>query len=122
MRISDWSSDVCSSDLVWVPIYGILKDRTSSKYIALHNNVDDATKPRRPGSHKTVLESTVMKKLVEIPRANGGHWVGDGFTVRTPFTYHADTKALSPSLTFQYAGPPLFDPNAASPPGSGTHT
>src|SRR3546814_8775108 len=92
MRISDWSSDVCSSDLVWVPIYGILKDRTCSKYIALHNNVDDATKPRRPGSPKTVLESTVMKKLVEILRANGGHWVGDGFPVRTLFSYHGDTR------------------------------
>src|SRR3546814_6959444 len=103
MCISDWSSDVCSSDLVlsswvWVPIYGILKDRTCSKYIALHNNVDDATKPRRPGSPKTVLESTVMKKLVEILRANGGHWVGDGFPVRTLFSYHGDTKAISPFL------------------------
>src|SRR3546814_20609730 len=106
MCISDWSSDVCSSDLVlsswvWVPIYGILKDRTCSKYIALHNNVDDATKPRRPGSPKTVLESTVMKKLVEILRANGGHWVGDGFPVRTLFRYHRYTKAINPFLLFE---------------------
>src|SRR3546814_10480601 len=92
-----------------------------SKYIALHNNVDDATKPRRPGSPKYVLESTVMKKLVEILRANGGHWVGDGFPVRTLFSYHGDTKAISPFLLFDYAGPHLFEPNAASPRGVGQH-
>src|SRR3546814_13556060 len=29
MRISDWSSDVCSSDLLWSPRFGILWDAAS---------------------------------------------------------------------------------------------
>src|SRR3546814_352580 len=62
-----------------------------------------------------------MKKLVEILRANGGHWVGDGFPVRTLFSYHGDTKAISPFLLFDYAGPHLFEANAASPRGVGQH-
>src|SRR3546814_19358169 len=113
MRISDWSSDVCSSDLVWVPIYGILKDRTCSKYMALHNNVDDATKPRRPGSPKTVLESTVMKKLVENLRPNCGLWVGAGFPLRTLFSYHSDPQAIRPLLLSACPGPQLFNPTPA---------
>src|SRR3546814_20091863 len=63
-----------------------------------------------------------MKKLVEILRANGGHWVGDGFPVRTLFSYHGDTKTISLLLLFDYAGPHLFEPNAAFPRAVGQHS
>lgn len=61
-----------------------------------------------------------MKKLVEILRSNGAHWVGDGFPVRSLFSYDANPKAVSPFLLFDYAGPYQFDP-ANSPRGVGRH-
>ena len=62
-----------------------------------------------------------MKKLVQVMHAPGGHWVGDGFPVRSLFSYHGDTKAISPFLLFDYAGPHFFEPNKASPRGVGQH-
>jgi redox-sensitive bicupin YhaK (pirin superfamily) len=61
-----------------------------------------------------------MKKLLEILRSSGGHWVGDGFPVRSLFGYSGDTRAISPFLLFDYAGPHLFEP-AAEPRGVGQH-
>jgi redox-sensitive bicupin YhaK (pirin superfamily) len=61
-----------------------------------------------------------MKKLLEILRSSGGHWVGDGFPVRSLFGYNGDTRAISPFLLFDYAGPHLFEP-AAEPRGVGQH-
>ncbi|MFA7603094.1 MAG: pirin family protein [Novosphingobium sp.] len=62
-----------------------------------------------------------MKTLVEILRSNGSHWVGDGFPVHSLFSYHGDTRAISPFLLFDYAAPHMFEPNAASPRGVGQH-
>lgn len=62
-----------------------------------------------------------MKKLETILRSEGGHWVGDGFPVRSLFGYHDDTKAISPFLLFDYAGPYTFAPNAGPPRGVGQH-
>lgn len=61
-----------------------------------------------------------MKKLIEILRSRGGHWVGDGFPVRSLFSYNGDTRAISPFLLFDYAGPHMFAP-ADKPRGVGTH-
>lgn len=61
-----------------------------------------------------------MKKIAEILRAHGAHWVGDGFPVRTLFAYDKDAAAVSPFLLFDYAGPRLFDPTA-QPRGVGQH-
>ena len=61
-----------------------------------------------------------MKQIAEVMRANGGHWVGDGFPVRSLFSYHGDTEAISPFLLFDYAGPHMFEP-AARPRGVGQH-
>ena len=61
-----------------------------------------------------------MKKLIEIMRSNGSHWVGDGFPVRSLFSYQGDTKAISPFLLFDYAGPFQFAP-ALRPRGVGQH-
>jgi redox-sensitive bicupin YhaK (pirin superfamily) len=62
-----------------------------------------------------------MKILLDVLRNDAGHWVGDGFPVRSLFTYHGDTKAISPFLLFDYAGPYNFEPNEASPRGVGQH-
>ncbi len=51
-----------------------------------------------------------MKKIADILRADGNHWVGDGFPVRSLFSYHHDSGAVSPFLLFDYAGPHRFDP------------
>jgi redox-sensitive bicupin YhaK (pirin superfamily) len=61
-----------------------------------------------------------MKQIADVMRANGGHWVGDGFPVRSLFSYHGDTEAISPFLLFDYAGPHMFEP-AARPRGVGQH-
>jgi redox-sensitive bicupin YhaK (pirin superfamily) len=62
-----------------------------------------------------------MKQVVEVRRAQGGHWVGDGFPVRSLFSYQGgDTAALSPFLLFDYAGPYVFTP-ATKPRGVGQH-
>jgi redox-sensitive bicupin YhaK (pirin superfamily) len=61
-----------------------------------------------------------MKKIADVLRAKGGHWVGDGFPVRSLFSYDGDAQALSPFLLFDYAGPYNFPP-AAKPRGVGQH-
>lgn len=61
-----------------------------------------------------------MKQVVEVMQAQGGHWVGDGFPVRSLFSYQGDTAALSPFLLFDYAGPYEFTP-ATKPRGVGQH-
>ncbi len=61
-----------------------------------------------------------MKKVAEILSAHEQHWVGDGFPVRTLFSYDADPEKISPFLLFDYAGPRLFDP-ARSARGVGQH-
>ncbi|NNC71674.1 MAG: pirin family protein [Sphingomonadaceae bacterium] len=62
-----------------------------------------------------------MKKLVDILRPHGNHWVGDGFPVRSLFSYQGDTDAISPFLLFDYAGPGNFEPNDGPPRGVGQH-
>lgn len=61
-----------------------------------------------------------MKQIAEILRAHGSHWVGDGFPVRSLFSYHHDSAAISPFLLFDYAGPHQFDPTE-TPRGVGQH-
>lgn len=62
-----------------------------------------------------------MKKLLKVLRNDSGHWVGDGFPVRSLFSYHGDTDEISPFLLFDYAGPHNFDPNGGRPRGVGQH-
>ena len=44
--------------------------------------------------------------LVEPPPP--GHWVGDGFPVRTMLSYDGDPAATSPFLLLDYAAPREF--------------
>lgn len=62
-----------------------------------------------------------MKKLQGILTDSARHWVGDGFPVRSLFSYHGDTGVISPFLLFDYAGPWNFEPNDGSPRGVGQH-
>jgi redox-sensitive bicupin YhaK (pirin superfamily) len=62
-----------------------------------------------------------MKKAVlGVVRSPAGHWVGDGFPVRTLFSYNGLAKELSPFLMLDYAGPAEFPP-AERPRGVGEH-
>lgn len=62
-----------------------------------------------------------MKTLDTILRNDGSHWVGDGFPVRSLFSYQGDTKAISPFLLLDYAGPWNFEPITGNPRGVGEH-
>src|SRR5258707_7307892 len=52
----------------------------------------------------------VSKEVLEVRQAPGGHWVGDGFPVRTIFAYD-NAEAVSPFLLLDYAGPHHFAPS-----------
>ncbi len=53
-----------------------------------------------------------MKKLAFIKRSNGSHWVGDGFPVRSIFSYGDIAEEMSPFLLMDYAGPADFPPTS----------
>jgi quercetin 2,3-dioxygenase len=52
-----------------------------------------------------------MKKLSFIRHNNDRHWVGDGFPVRSIFSYNDLGKEISPFLLLDYAGPENFPPS-----------
>jgi redox-sensitive bicupin YhaK (pirin superfamily) len=51
-----------------------------------------------------------MKKLIGIYTSPRAHWVGDGFPVRTLFSYDSMGKHISPFLLLDHAGPADFTP------------
>lgn len=51
-----------------------------------------------------------MKSVLGVYSAPRGHWVGDGFPVRTLFSYDSHARHLSPFLMLDYAGPAQFEP------------
>ncbi len=61
-----------------------------------------------------------MKKILGVLENSNQHWVGDGFPVRTLFSYDRVGQQISPFLLFDYAGPARFEP-AKQPRGVGTH-
>ena len=61
-----------------------------------------------------------MKRVVGIYSPPWPHWVGDGFHVRSLFSYPNHGKALSPFLLLDYAAPTEFPP-AKHPRGVGGH-
>ena len=61
-----------------------------------------------------------MKRIAAIHASPEGHWVGDGFPVRSLFSYHTQGAQLSPFLLLDYAGPAEFAP-AERPRGVGEH-
>jgi redox-sensitive bicupin YhaK (pirin superfamily) len=61
-----------------------------------------------------------MKTIEQVLTSQGGHWVGDGFPVRSLFSYDHEAQENSPFLLFDYAGPYNFSP-ATTPRGVGQH-
>ena len=62
-----------------------------------------------------------MREVVAVHDAAPPHWVGDGFPVRSIFSYDGlGREALSPFLMLDYAAPRHFDP-AAEKRGVGVH-
>jgi quercetin 2,3-dioxygenase len=64
-----------------------------------------------------------MKKVLGIHGNPHRHWVGNGFPVRSLFSYNSLGQQVSPFLLLDYAGPAQFEP-AGTPDekrGVGTH-
>ncbi|WP_312411663.1 pirin family protein [Comamonas sp.] len=61
-----------------------------------------------------------MKNVLHVQDAPRQHWVGDGFPVRSLFSYQSHGKLLSPFLLLDFAGPADFAP-ASAPRGVGQH-
>ena len=61
-----------------------------------------------------------MKNIIRIHSNNQAHWVGDGFPVRTLFSYQSMGEELSPFLMLDYASPAAFPPSAQAK-GVGPH-
>lgn len=61
-----------------------------------------------------------MKKILGLYSAPRSHWVGDGFPVRSLFSYNTQGQHLSPFLLLDYAGPAQFAP-AQKKRGVGVH-
>jgi redox-sensitive bicupin YhaK (pirin superfamily) len=61
-----------------------------------------------------------MKRLLGVQGNDQGHWVGDGFPVRTLFFYQQLGKEMSPFLMLDLAGPAEF-PITTERRGVGTH-
>ena len=62
------------------------------------------------------MNKSVLRMLPSPP----GHWVGDGFQVRSLFNYEHSGSDLSPFLLLDYAAPTKFAP-ASRPRGVGEH-
>jgi quercetin 2,3-dioxygenase len=61
-----------------------------------------------------------MKNISGIYCAPPRHWVGDGFPVRSMFSYNSHGRHVSPFLLLDHAGPMNFAP-AERPRGVGEH-
>ncbi len=61
-----------------------------------------------------------MKKVLGVYGNPDAHWVGDGFPVRSLFSYNSLGARVSPFLLLDYAAPHRFEP-ATRPRGVGRH-
>lgn len=61
-----------------------------------------------------------MKKVIERVTSGPGHWVGNGFPVRSLFSYTSHPNSMSPFLLLDYVGPRQFTPTD-QPRGVGQH-
>jgi redox-sensitive bicupin YhaK (pirin superfamily) len=68
---------------------------------------------------QTTTSIPELKPVAHVERPPQGHWVGDGFPVRTIFAYD-NAQAVSPFLLMDYAGPYQF-PASETRRGVGEH-
>ncbi len=61
-----------------------------------------------------------MRKILSTSTAPRGHWVGDGFPVRSLFSHMSGNNDNTPFLMLDYGGPHEFGP-AARPRGVDVH-
>lgn len=61
-----------------------------------------------------------MKRITGVHSAPPRHWVGNGFPVRSLFSYQSHGRHVSPFLLLDHAGPEHFEP-AEKPRGVGEH-
>ncbi len=61
-----------------------------------------------------------MREILRIDPPPAGHWVGDGFPVRSLLSHRTQGDIVSPFLLLDYAGPADFAP-APTPRGVGAH-
>ena len=61
-----------------------------------------------------------MKRILGVHTAPHSHWVGDGFPVRSLFSYDSLGKQLNPFLLLDHAGPANFEPTKGKR-GVGSH-
>lgn len=61
-----------------------------------------------------------MREILETTTAPRGHWVGDGFPVRSLFSHMSGRSETTPFLMLDYGGPHDFAP-AARPRGVDVH-
>jgi redox-sensitive bicupin YhaK (pirin superfamily) len=71
-------------------------------------------------AHPAPQPENEMKKISGLYSAPRPHWVGDGFPVRSLFSYNTHGRQLSPFLLLDHAGPAQFDPTD-TPRGVGQH-
>ncbi len=62
----------------------------------------------------------MQKKIQGVFQPPRPHWVGDGFFVRSLFSYNDSDKALSPFLLLDHVGPQQVEPSD-TPRGVGVH-
>jgi quercetin 2,3-dioxygenase len=68
----------------------------------------------------TEHQEFIMKQVTGVYTAPRQHWVGDGFPVRSMFSYQTHGEPLSPFLLLDYAGPFAFPADGAKR-GVGQH-
>src|SRR5688500_13233819 len=66
------------------------------------------------------MTATTMKRMTSVLRGSEGHWGGDGFPVRSPFSYSGPGRGLAPCRRLDDAAPSRFEP-ADEPRGVGEH-
>ncbi len=67
------------------------------------------------------MKTKTMKRVLSVKQAPPMHWVGDGFPVRSMFTYDESPQLTSPFLLLDYAAPAEFRPSKGEPRGVGEH-
>src|SRR5690606_30204667 len=82
--------------------------------------IKSSTRSALPPAADPTNGDKTMKKVLGRYGNDRGHWVGDGFPVRSLFSYNAVGKQVSPFLLLDYAGPYNFEPTT-EPRGVGQH-